>query len=210
MNCRSKPENLIPTRCLISRTPNEYCFTKREDDRIVRGCLQTLEQQAACLSSEDCMICQPSEISGCNNIAVSIDSGVNGSEGNEGGGDGNDNGGSGGSESGGDGSGSSSSENGSSGSNNEGNANDNSEGENSESGADSGNGGSGSESEGSAPGGSGNSSSTNGSSGSNNEGSGNDNSEGVTSSVVSNRSNITIVSTYIWIFTIILICLFIS
>ncbi|TMW44282.1 hypothetical protein DOY81_010639 [Sarcophaga bullata] len=197
INCDSKPESLVASRCLLSRTPNEYCFTKREGERIVRGCLQTLEQQTACLSSEDCMICQPSEMSDCNNMGLSIDGGVNGSEGSEGdgsenagdNGNGSNNSGSGSSEPGGDGAGNNSSENGSTGSNNEGNANDNSGGGNSESGVGSGNGGPSSGSEGSAPDGSGNSSFTNSSSGSNNGVSG---SEGTTSNDGSNGSSVTI------------------
>ncbi|XP_065369292.1 uncharacterized protein LOC135961682 [Calliphora vicina] len=89
-NCRTNPQSLAPSRCGISRTPNEYCFVKQEGERVIRGCSNTLEEQISCLSSVDCMICQPSELSGCNDIEVITNDGGSGS----GSGDGSGNGGS--------------------------------------------------------------------------------------------------------------------
>ncbi|KAI8119007.1 hypothetical protein FF38_10566 [Lucilia cuprina] len=96
-NCRENPKRLLPSICGISRTPNEYCFVKQEDEHVIRGCAKTLEEQKSCLSSADCMICQPSQWSGCNDIELVIDdSGSDdGGSGNGSGGDGSEDGGSG-------------------------------------------------------------------------------------------------------------------
>ncbi|XP_037828601.1 uncharacterized protein LOC119616318 [Lucilia sericata] len=102
-NCRINPKSLLPSRCVISRTPNEYCFVKQEGNHVIRGCAKTLEEQKSCLSSTDCMICQPSQLSGCNDSELLIDDSGSGGSGD--GGSGNGSGG-GGSEDGGSGSGS--------------------------------------------------------------------------------------------------------
>lgn len=73
----------MPSRCGISRTPNEYCFIKSEGQRVIRGCSNTLEDQQTCLLSTECMICQPSDLKGCNGLSeIAIDDNGSGDEGN--------------------------------------------------------------------------------------------------------------------------------
>lgn len=67
-NCINNAEILDPTRCPISRTPNQYCYTAKDGNRLVRGCTSSLEQQKTCMSSEECVICDPGELSACNNM----------------------------------------------------------------------------------------------------------------------------------------------
>uniref|UniRef100_A0A1L8EAS7 Putative hyphally regulated cell wall protein 1-like isoform x2 n=2 Tax=Haematobia irritans TaxID=7368 RepID=A0A1L8EAS7_HAEIR len=58
-----------PTRCHISRTPNIYCYTVQEGERIMRGCTPTIEDQTTCAHSDECLICNPSILPGCNRFS---------------------------------------------------------------------------------------------------------------------------------------------
>ncbi|KAM7344562.1 uncharacterized protein ACRADG_011240 [Cochliomyia hominivorax] len=104
-NCSSNPFSLMLSICGISRTPNEYCFIRREGNRVIRGCSNSLEDQKSCLSSVNCTICQPSKLTGCNQFEVKdgSDSGKDGNcsdGGNNGGSDSGSGGDSNGSDSG--------------------------------------------------------------------------------------------------------------
>uniref|UniRef100_A0A1I8NG85 DUF753 domain-containing protein n=1 Tax=Musca domestica TaxID=7370 RepID=A0A1I8NG85_MUSDO len=80
--CSNNVDALQPTRCPISRTANMYCFATKDGNRVVRGCTSTLEEQRACLASEKCEMCDPSELGSCNGVRA---------DGGSGGGGGNNN-----------------------------------------------------------------------------------------------------------------------
>ncbi|XP_053962820.1 protein rtoA-like [Anastrepha ludens] len=73
--------NLQPAKCPIGRSMNSYCYTKVEGKRAIRGCATNLVEQKECLNSNDCVLCSPLDISGCNrDPKISTDGTGSGSE----------------------------------------------------------------------------------------------------------------------------------
>ncbi|XP_037949178.1 cell wall protein IFF6-like isoform X2 [Teleopsis dalmanni] len=72
-NCLDNAAALTPTRCSVSRASNSFCYATYDGKRTVRGCLETLAKQKDCLNSEDCILCSPMELSGCNRAILAID-----------------------------------------------------------------------------------------------------------------------------------------
>ncbi|XP_054739547.1 uncharacterized protein LOC129245417 [Anastrepha obliqua] len=79
--CASGTGNLQPAKCPIGRSMNSYCYTKVEGKRAIRGCATNLVEQKECLNSNDCVLCSPLDISGCNrDPKISTDGTGSGSE----------------------------------------------------------------------------------------------------------------------------------
>ncbi|XP_073810975.1 uncharacterized protein [Musca autumnalis] len=76
--CANNPDAIQPTRCPISRTANMYCYAAKNGDRVSRGCASSLQEQRSCLSSNECEICNPSELNSCNNVKVDAGSNPSG------------------------------------------------------------------------------------------------------------------------------------
>ncbi|XP_017480148.1 PREDICTED: cell wall protein IFF6-like, partial [Rhagoletis zephyria] len=94
-NCASNPDQLQAEKCPIGRSTNSYCYTKVEEGkRAIRGCATNLVQQNECLGSNDCTLCSPLDISGCNREPKIASGGSDSGSGT--GGDGSSSGGSGG------------------------------------------------------------------------------------------------------------------
>ncbi|XP_075166180.1 uncharacterized protein LOC142238430 [Haematobia irritans] len=65
---QDEPILIHPTKCYMGRTPNLMCYALKEDDRVIRGCAGTIEEQRTCHNSDGCYFCNPNITPACNMI----------------------------------------------------------------------------------------------------------------------------------------------
>ncbi|KAH8283474.1 hypothetical protein KR018_003427 [Drosophila ironensis] len=71
--CSEAPETIEAQQCGIARTGRSFCYSKIESGRLERGCLGTLSSQMDCLANQNCNLCDPLEVSKCNNLLMEED-----------------------------------------------------------------------------------------------------------------------------------------
>ncbi|CAD7013299.1 unnamed protein product [Ceratitis capitata] len=100
--CASDTEGLPTEKCPIGKAVNSYCYAKLAGKHATRGCAVDLVQQKECLNSNDCVLCTPTDIAGCNREpkVAAGDGGSGGSDSGTGGDGDSNSGGSGSSDSG--------------------------------------------------------------------------------------------------------------
>lgn len=68
-NCATSANSLRPSQCPIPSASHSYCFAMQHKNGTVdRGCSLTTQHQKNCLTTNNCRICSPEGLPGCNDM----------------------------------------------------------------------------------------------------------------------------------------------